>query len=462
MAKKKYHWINVIKRFLSFDSISKPDKKEKRWRWVFGRLKVKRLASIAGLETEEEQQGRQSITVTLSTPVTVSNEEIADQETGTRQVMDQEAELVLVQLDSPKAVLRFDREVEELSAIRIQTAFRSLLCLRVSLRARNPVLSNVVLWSCHEAKKALRALKGIVRLQAIIRGRLVRRQAMTTLKCLQSIVNIQTQVCAKRNQLTEEAWDFGDNKQLQTLRDKIIKMDVESQRRWDDSVMTKETADALYLSKKEAMLKRERIREYWFSHRNSAETERQKVNGRWRYWLEQWVDTQLSKSKELEDLDTVLTTTNQNPRQEYRIKKPKHKSFQRRYEIEGLDSPIKKSTNPRNNQDDGSHSGSPVVPAYMAATESAKAKLRSLSSPRIRSGSFDSYSESCSPYKNKLPLLTSVASQGFYQQRSSAYQQRSPSLKSVPGPIKSSRTLKDLSIDSDCSFSTWDRQSAFK
>ncbi|AES81603.1 hypothetical protein MTR_7g098560 [Medicago truncatula] len=38
--------------------------------------------------------------------------------------------------------------------------------------------------------KILQALKGIVKLQVIIRGRTVSRQAMSTLKCLQFIVGI--------------------------------------------------------------------------------------------------------------------------------------------------------------------------------------------------------------------------------------------------------------------------------
>ena len=53
----------------------------------------------------------------------------------------------------------------------------------------------------YQARKALRALKGIVKLQAYIRGRAVRRQAMTTLKCLQSVVKIQSQVYGKRTQI---------------------------------------------------------------------------------------------------------------------------------------------------------------------------------------------------------------------------------------------------------------------
>ncbi|KAL0332047.1 UNVERIFIED_CONTAM: protein IQ-DOMAIN 31 [Sesamum calycinum] len=39
------------------------------------------------------------------------------------------------------------------------------------------------------ARRAFRALKGIIRLQALIRGHLVRRQAAATLRCMQAVVN---------------------------------------------------------------------------------------------------------------------------------------------------------------------------------------------------------------------------------------------------------------------------------
>ncbi|KAI3452331.1 hypothetical protein Pfo_008996 [Paulownia fortunei] len=41
------------------------------------------------------------------------------------------------------------------------------------------------------ARRAFRALKGIIRLQALIRGHLVRRQAVATLRCMQAIVKFQ-------------------------------------------------------------------------------------------------------------------------------------------------------------------------------------------------------------------------------------------------------------------------------
>lgn len=102
-------------------------------------------------------------------------------------------------------------------------------------------------------------------------------------------------------------------------------------------------------------------------------------------------------------------------------------------------------------EDHSFSSTSPATPAYMAATESARAKARLTSSPKARSGNLDTYSDSYSPSKKKLPIVSSVN------------QQRSPSFKGLSVPIKSSRTIKDLSINSDCSsLPNRDRPSSFK
>ncbi|KAH7515203.1 hypothetical protein FEM48_Zijuj10G0002200 [Ziziphus jujuba var. spinosa] len=118
-------------------------------------------------------------------------------------------------------------------------------------------------------------------------------------------------------------------------------MDTNSQRRWDDSLLSKEEADASFISKKEALIKRERIKEYWCSHRKSAGTERNKVNGRWRYWLKQWVDTQLNKSKELEDLDTTFPSTARK-KDEFGGKQPRLRKIHSHYQNHDhrMDSPI--------------------------------------------------------------------------------------------------------------------------
>lgn len=45
-----------------------------------------------------------------------------------------------------------------------------------------------------QARRAFRALKGIIRLQALIRGHLVRRQAVATLCAMHAIVKLQAVV----------------------------------------------------------------------------------------------------------------------------------------------------------------------------------------------------------------------------------------------------------------------------
>ncbi|XP_016479221.1 protein IQ-DOMAIN 18 isoform X1 [Nicotiana tabacum] len=92
-----------------------------------------------------------------------------------------QAAVDIIRLTRPTLLVREQRAI-----LNIQTAFRGYL-----------------------ARKALRALKGLVKLQALIRGHNVRKRAKMTLQCIQSLVRVQTQVCDQRRRLSCEGISCG-------------------------------------------------------------------------------------------------------------------------------------------------------------------------------------------------------------------------------------------------------------
>nr|GEU57972.1 hypothetical protein [Tanacetum cinerariifolium] len=367
MAKRR--WLSLIKRFFISETCQNRSKEKKR-KWVFGRHKLKRLTSQAAL---------------------IERPQVVDR-------VKTESENVVQEVDEPKKV--GDKEWENGAAIKIQTTFRGFL-----------------------ARKALRALKGLVKLQAIIRGHLVRHQAVTTLKRLQSVVNIQSQACAKRVLVV----DCTSHNNYQDYGGKDIKIDMNSQKRWDDSILTKEEENALLCSKREAAMKRERIKEYAYNHRMSSESEQSKVNGKYRYWLEQWVDTQLAKREDLQNI---------RKKEDFESHKVKLRN------LKSIDTPTYPPRTPHHRKQRSygeehcsSITGSPVVPTYMAATQSARAKSRSLSSPSMQVWNAN----------NRV-----------------GFSQRSPSLKGVPGHVKPSRNTRNLSFNSECSLPNLDQPGHFR
>ncbi|XP_017257446.1 protein IQ-DOMAIN 11 [Daucus carota subsp. sativus] len=310
--------------------------------------------------------------------------------------------------NAPPLVPNWRRLIQEVAATKIQNAFRGYL-----------------------ARKVARALKGIVRLQATIRGILVRRQARKTLNKLQSIANIQSQVRAKRSQMLDDP---------SCSKDKDIKIDLKSQRRWDDSLLTKEEENDLCSSKRMAAIKRERIKQFSFRNRRPAGLEQNKIDGRWRYWLEQCVDTRISKREDLQNLVSVFSTRERIKHEEPGKEQVKSQNLQKQCHYKESELPATRLVHLQKQHPIGNRysagGGSLAVPTYMAATVSAKAKVRSMSSPRLRPMSFNSNSVTFSPYKHKSSPISSINSDlttiSMFNRPSHRYSQRSPCLE---GPV---------------------------
>ncbi|XP_059670308.1 protein IQ-DOMAIN 31-like [Cornus florida] len=69
------------------------------------------------------------------------------------------------------------------------------------------------------ARRAFRALKGIIRLQALVRGHLVRRQAVATLHCMKAIIHFQALVRGQRVRFSDAGREVLKNRNLREFLD---------------------------------------------------------------------------------------------------------------------------------------------------------------------------------------------------------------------------------------------------
>uniref|UniRef100_A0A6N2KVM7 DUF4005 domain-containing protein n=1 Tax=Salix viminalis TaxID=40686 RepID=A0A6N2KVM7_SALVM len=489
-------WLTIVKRAFRFPSKEnekrssrrreehyqeEEGKKREKRRWLFR----KSNNHVPAQQCEEKIAITDTITSTIAAPVSPTMD-AEKRHAIAAEAAAAEAEAV--------NIARLAREIW--AAIVIQTAFRGYL-----------------------ARRARHALKGLVKLQALVRGRNVRKQAKLTLQCMKALVRVQDRVREQRARLSHE-WSrrstfsetnsLWESRYLQDIRErKSTSRDVSSLLDdWDDRRCTNEEIETMVQSKEEAALKREKALAYasssqkWRCRRNPSAGDEEELEDRTR-WLDRWMATKqweissrASTDRKDNNIKTVEMYTSkpfscssttpacqrsqsQNHQQKqptrHSTTSPLHRSYSSlsaHHQSPITPSPCKprhlqvRSASPRclkeeikcysaahtprlsssyyNNNGLGRYGGggATILPNYMAATESAKARVRSQSAPRQRPATPER--ERCGselPAKKRLsfpvpdhgPSGNGAGNIGCSSNRSFSQNLRSPSFKSVHG-----------------------------
>ncbi|KAI7737229.1 hypothetical protein M8C21_012116 [Ambrosia artemisiifolia] len=374
----------------------------------------------------------------------------------TRQaVVEPVAEVVVGRRSKP--TVSYSREY--CAAMVIQTAFRGYL-----------------------ARRALRALKGLVKLQALVRGHNVRKQAKMTLQCMQALVRVQARVLDQRMKQSDQSSRKSTFSDTNSALGHRYHQDISDRRSmsrdgssipddWDDRPHTIEEVKAMLQSR---AARRERTLSQAFSQETRRSGRNPSIGSDSELGLgyrDQLLDRRMgSKPWETRpmtraspdqrdgvktvEVDTsqpysYLLPTNHIRRSSYqhnhhhrapatpspsktrpiqvRSASPHYTREDRIYNSNQSQSPSLRSNYSFNSTVMHQHPRGPM-PNYMAATESAKARVRSQSAPRHRPSTPERNRSGLAKKRLSFPV-PDAHSGNVYKQQSL----RSPSFTSVSG-----------------------------
>ncbi|KAG5236619.1 protein IQ-DOMAIN [Salix suchowensis] len=301
--------------------------------------------------------------------------------------------------------------IEEAAAIKIQSVFRSYL-----------------------ARKALRALKGLVKLQALVRGHLVRKQATATLRCMQALVNVQTRARAQRIWMNEDL----NPSQRHSIHRKSTQDNRIRDINYENEIVMEENIKIVEMDVGES---RGSIKS-----RNSYSHHPQTDRAEHRFSTHSAPNHAYSKqesyhvSPALTDMspracsghfeDYSFSTAQSSPQYYSTVSKPDPSTIPFAF--------------PRPEYAESLSYDYPLFPNYMANTESSRAKLRSHSAPKQRPDSFERQ-----PSRRRASIEGRNIPRAVRMQRSSSQVGATAQNYQYPWSIKLDRSSVSLK-DSEC------------
>lgn len=364
----------------------------------------------------------------------------------------------------------------------------------------------------YTGRRSFRALKGLVRLQGVVRGQNVKRQTVSAMKHMQLLVRVQSQIQSRRIQMLENQAryqaEFKNDKDAGSTFGKLTS-EAGNGEDWDDSLLTKEEVEARLQRKVEAIIKRERAMAFAYSHQlwkatpKSTQTQATDMRASGFPWWWNWLERQLPAVENPQEKQVLknFQLTPPRPYSEQKTSPRPGSSSQRPFAFDNMDTPTPKSTRstifpsskpsrtppfrtPQGNsssmmskqsrsravgsnspfdvplKDDDSLMSCPPfsVPNYMTPTVSAKAKVRANSNPRERFGGGSSGCATPTPSndsrRSSFPLSQGIGS--FKWNKGSLFSSNkdphgSQSSHRTPDKYQSLESIGNVSVDSTVS-----------